>query len=183
MRGFEGAAARAYFKVLGALVRPDDPELMPCGRTRRPPRDPVNALLSFFYGLLRTECAGALEAVGLDPQVGFFHTLRPGRPSLALDLMEELRPVLADRLALTLVNRREVGGDDFVTSEGGAVHLSDPGRKKVITAYQEAKLRQITHPLLREDVSAGLLPHVQARLLARFVRNDIPYYPPYLDGR
>ena len=129
VRGSEGDAARAYFGTFGSMVREDREAFTPHGRTRRPPLDRMNALLSFVYTLLRHDCAGALEGVGLDPQVGYLHTLRPGRPALALDLMEELRPILADRLVLSLINRRQVKRTDFVEREGGAVHLTDKGRK------------------------------------------------------
>jgi CRISPR-associated protein Cas1 len=180
IRGAEGDAARTYFGVFGHMVRGDRAHLGPEGRTRRPPRDPVNAVLSFLYALLRAECASALEGVGLDPQVGYLHALRPGRPALALDLMEELRPVLADRLAITLVNRRQLGKGDFEGTPGGAVHLTEDGRKTVIVAYQRRKEETIQHRVLRERVPLGLVPHVQARLLARHLRGDVKEYPPFL---
>jgi len=180
IRGAEGDAARTYFGVFGHMVRGDRAHLGPEGRTRRPPRDPVNAVLSFLYALLRAECASALEGVGLDPQVGYLDALRPGRPALALDLMEELRPVLADRLAITLVNRRQLGKGDFEGTPGGAVHLTEDGRKTVIVAYQRRKEETIQHRVLRERVPLGLVPHVQARLLARHLRGDVKEYPPFL---
>jgi CRISPR-associated protein Cas1 len=180
IRGAEGDAARTYFGVFGHMVRGDRDHLGPEGRTRRPPRDPVNAILSFLYALLRGECASALEGVGLDPQVGYLHALRPGRPALALDLMEELRSVLADRLAITLVNRRQLGKGDFERTPGGAVHLTDEGRKTVIVAYQKRKEETIQHRVVKERVPLGLVPHVQARLLARYLRNDVKEYPPFL---
>jgi len=180
IRGAEGDAARTYFGVFGHMVRGDRAHLGPEGRTRRPPRDPVNAILSFLYALLRAECSSALEGVGLDPQVGYLHALRPGRPALALDLMEELRPVLADRLAITLVNRRQLGKSDFEGTPGGAVHLTEDGRKTVIVAYQRRKEETIQHRVLRERVPLGLVPHVQARLLARHLRGDVKEYPPFL---
>ena len=150
------------------------------GRNRRPPRDPINALLSFLYAMLMTDCVAAAEGVGLDPQMGFLHALRPGRAALALDLMEELRSVLADRLALTLINRRQVSAKDFVDRPGGAVHLGDDGRKEVITAYQKRKQEEITHPTLDQKMPLGLVPHIQARLLARVLRGDMEEYVPFL---
>lgn len=180
LRGLEGMAARNYFGVFGYLVRPDEPEHLAFdGRTRRPPRDRVNALLSFLYALVRSECAGALEGVGLDPQVGFLHALRPGRPALALDLMEELRPVVADRLALTLINRRQVRAEHFERSVAGGYLLTDDGRRNVLTAYQERKEELVTHRVLRQRIRLGLVPHVQARLLARALRRDVPEYVPF----
>jgi CRISPR-associated protein Cas1 len=140
----------------------------------------MNALLSFVYTLLRHDCAGALEGVGLDPQVGYLHTLRPGRPALALDLMEELRPILADRLVLSLINRRQIQQVDFTEREGGAIHLSDRGRKEVIMAYQNRKQDEVQHRVIGKKVAMGLIPHIQARLLARHLRGDIPDYLPFL---
>ncbi len=180
VRGFEGEAARAYFDVFGHMVREDRPSFTPDGRTRRPPRDRTNAVLSFLYALLQAECASALEGVGLDPQVGYLHALRPGRPALALDLMEELRPVLADRLALTLVNRRQLRAEHFEEEPGGAVLLNDEGRRAVILAYQRRKGEEIEHRALSQKVPFGLVPHVQARLLARHLRDDLVEYPPFL---
>ena len=179
VRGVEGDAARSYFEGFWQMVRGGD-AFSAGGRSRRPPRDRVNALLSFLYALVRNECASALEGVGLDPQVGFLHALRPGRPSLALDLMEELRPVLADRLTLTLVNRRQVQAGDFEEFPGGAVYLNDDGRKKVIMAYQQRKTEEVTHRVLKQKVPLGLVPHVQARLLARHLRRELPDYPPFV---
>jgi CRISPR-associated protein Cas1 len=180
IRGAEGEAARAYFGVFGHMIRGDRPEFVPDGRTRRPPRDRANAILSFLYALVRGECASALEGVGLDPQVGYLHALRPGRPSLALDLMEEFRPVLADRLAVTLINRRQLRPEHFEFAPGGAVLLTDEGRKTVIVAYQKRKEEEIQHRVLRQKLPIGLAPHVQARLLARHLRNDLKTYPPFL---
>ena len=148
------------------------------GRTRRPPRDRLNALLSFIYALLMNDCRSAVEATGLDPQVGFLHVLRPGRAALALDLIEEFR-FLADRLALTLINRQQVAEKDFIAREGGAVLLSGDARKTVLVAYQERKQETLTHPLLTDAVTVGLLPHIQARLLARTIRGDIDTYIPF----
>jgi CRISPR-associated protein Cas1 len=179
VRGAEGEAARAYFAAMPALVRSQSGDFEPQGRTKRPPRDRMNALLSFLYALLRSECASALEGVGLDPQVGYLHSLRPGRPALALDLMEELRPAMADRLALALVNRRQLRPDDFEASLGGAVGLTDKGRRIVLAAYQKRKQDQVQHRVLRETVPMGLVPHVQARLLARHLRGDLRHYPPF----
>jgi CRISPR-associated protein Cas1 len=180
VRGTEGEAARSYFDVFGYMVRGDRASFTMDGRTRRPPRDRVNAVLSFLYALVQAECASALEGVGLDPQVGFLHALRPGKPALALDLMEEFRPILADRLAITLVNRRQLRAEHFEAKPGGAVLLSDEGRKAVIVAYQERKEEAIEHRALKEKVPLGLVPHVQARLLARYLRGDLSEYPPFV---
>lgn len=180
IRGCEGDAARTYFSVFGYMVRSDRSAMAPEGRSRRPPRDPANALLSFLYALLRAECASALEGVGLDPQVGFLHALRPGRPALALDLMEEFRPVLADRLAVTLINRRQLTSRDFDNGPGGSVQLNEEGRRTVIVAYQKRKEEEVRHRVLKQSVPLGLIPHVQARLLARHLRGDIKDYPPFL---
>lgn len=180
MRGDEGEAARAYFQVFSLMVREHRDAFGIAVRSRRPPRDPMNATLSFLYTLLRSDCTAALEGVGLDPQIGFFHALRPGRPALALDLMEELRPVMADRLALTLVNRRELKPDDFTEHEGGSVYLNETGRRTVIMAYQKRKEDEVDHRVLGGKTPLGLIPHLQARLLARHLRNDLPHYIPYL---
>ena len=178
LRGVEGSAARHYFSGLNLLVRPDQRAAFAMdGRTRRPPRDRFNAMLSFLYAMWMNDCRSALEAAGLDPQVGFLHTLRPGRASLALDLMEEFRP-WADRLALTLINRGQVGADDFSLREGGGVLLEPAARKAVVVAFQERKKDEINHPLLAQSVPLGLVPLVQARLLARAMREDgAPYVP------
>ncbi|MDA8216269.1 MAG: type I-C CRISPR-associated endonuclease Cas1c [Dehalococcoidales bacterium] len=180
VRGAEGEAARAYFEVLGRTIRVDREFFGPRGRTRRPPRDPANALLSFLYVLLRGECASALEGVGLDPQVGYLHALRPGRPALALDLMEELRPVLADRLAITLLNRRQLKAEHFEVRPGGAVFLTEDGRRTLVVAYQRRKEEEVSHRVLKQKVPLGLVPHVQARLLARHLRGDLKDYPPFV---
>ncbi len=179
LRGLEGSAAKQYFRVFGELILHQKDDFPFRERNRRPPRDRMNALLSFLYTLLTYEVASALEAVGLDPQLGFLHADRPGRPSLALDLMEELRPVLADRLALTLVNRKQVRGKGFLIKESGGVLMDDETRKKVITAWQERKRDEITHPFLKERIPLGLLPHVQAQLLSRYLRGDLDAYPPF----
>ena len=180
VRGIEGESARAYFATLDRMVREDRATFRMDGRSRRPPLDPINALLSFLYALLMNDCVAAVEGVGLDPQMGFLHALRPGRAALALDLMEELRSVLADRLALTLINRKQVAARHFVNRPGGAVHLEEEGRKEVIVAYQKRKQEEITHPVLDQKMPLGLVPHVQARLLARVLRGDLEAYPPYL---
>jgi len=180
IRGNEGEAARTYFGVFGYMVRGDKSSFTPDGRTRRPPRDRANAILSFLYALVSAECSAALEGAGLDPQVGYLHSLRPGRPALALDMMEEFRPVLADRLALTLINRRQLAAADFEATPGGAVRLTDDGRRAVITAYQKRKEEEIQHRALKQKLPLGLAPHVQARLLARHLRGDLKDYPPFL---
>jgi CRISPR-associated protein Cas1 len=179
MRGAEGEAANGYFAVFDSLLRSPDPDIRFNGRSRRPPRDPVNALLSFLYTLLTHDCRSAAESVGLDPAVGFLHRDRPGRPSLALDLMEELRPVLADRLALSLINRRQLRSSDFETRDGGAVLLSEAGRKTVLTAWQDRKKEERRHPFLDEMAPLGLVPYLQAQLLARHLRGDLDAYPPW----
>lgn len=149
-------------------------------RSRRPPRDRINALLSFLYALLLNDCRSALEAVGLDSQLGYLHAVRPGRHALALDLLEEFRAVLGDRLALTLINRGQLSKTDFDEKEGGSVLLNDTGRKTLLTAFQERKRETLTHPLLDQQVEIGLLPLIQARMLARFLRDDVEAYIPYL---
>ena len=180
LRGLEGEAARLYYGTFGDLVRREDDVFAFLRRSRRPPLDPMNALLSFLYALLANDCRSALETTGLDPAVGFLHRERPGRPSLALDLMEELRPVLADRVALSLVNRRQLGSADFETAVSGAVSLSDDARKAVLTAYQERKRTELTHPFLKEKTTLGLTPFIQATLLARRLRDDLDGYPPFV---
>jgi CRISPR-associated protein Cas1 len=137
-------------------------------------------LLSFLYALVRIECEAALEGVGLDPQIGFLHAVRPGRPSLALDMMEELRPVVADRLALTLINRRQLTEQDFVERPGGGVALTDEGRRTLLTAYSKRKAEEVYHPVVDKNTSIGLIPHLQARLLARHLRGDLEHYPPFV---
>lgn len=176
--GIEGEAAANYFGVFNELLRGSGFEFN--GRVRRPPTDPVNALLSFIYALLTSECASALQGVGLDPYVGFLHQDRPGRLSLALDLLEEFRAPIADRLVLTLINRKQLQLKDFVQEGSGATRLTDDARKTVLMAYQERKQDEITHPFLNEKMAIGLLPHYQALLLARHLRGDTAYYPPYL---
>lgn len=181
LRGIEGEAARTYFSVFSRLIRPDLREAFTLnGRSRRPPRDRVNALLSFFYTLVTHDCRTALETVGLDSQVGFLHALRPGRPALALDLVEEFRPILADRAVLTLINRGQIKADDFRVTEGGAVLLADGGRRTASVAWQDRKQETLTHPLLETEVPIGLLPQIQARLLARTLRGDTEAYLPFM---
>ncbi len=180
LRGLEGEAANAYFAVFWHLVRCDDPAFAFRNRSRRPALDRVNSLLNFLYAMLGHDCRSALEAVGLDPQVGLLHADRPGRASLALDLMEEFRPVLADRLALSLINRRQLAASDFVVEEGGAVMLTEAARKTVLVAWQERKKEELRHPFLGEQVTLGLVPHIQAQLLARHLRGDLDGYPSFI---
>ncbi|MDR2530118.1 MAG: type I-C CRISPR-associated endonuclease Cas1c [Oscillospiraceae bacterium] len=180
LRGIEGEAASSYFSVFDDLILQNKEEFYFRGRSRRPPLDNVNALLSFMYALLSNDISAALSAVGLDPFVGFFHTDRPGRRSLALDLLEELRAPLADRFVLTLVNTKQLSAGDFLLKESGAVQLRDDARKSMLTAWQNRKKEQITHPYLREKLEWGLVPHAQALLLARFLRGDIDAYPPFM---
>lgn len=179
LRGLEGDAARVYFGVFGLLVRTDRSAFPFDTRTRRPPRDRTNALISFLYALVLAECSSALEGVGLDPQVGYLHALRPGRPALALDLLEEFRPIVADRLALRLINRRQIQASDFEDHPGGGVFLTEQGRRTVLRAFQERKAEEIPHRVLGRSIPIGLLPHVQARLLARHLRGDLPAYPAF----
>lgn len=180
LRGIEGDAAHKYFGQINRLVKPDQRmHFAMDGRTRRPPLDRMNALMSFLYSMWMNDCRSALESVGLDPQIGFLHTVRPGRAALALDLMEEFRP-LADRLALTLINRGQISAGDFSIREGGAVSLEPNGRKTVVVAFQERKQEELTHPLLAQPVPLGLIPLVQARLLARAIRGDIETYVPFI---
>jgi len=181
VRGLEGEAAASYFDVFTLMMKPAERDSLPMnGRNRRPPLDPVNALISFLYTLLLNDCVSALEGVGLDPQMGFLHVPRPGRPSLGLDLMEEFRSFLADRLAITLINRKQVTIEHFEPRPGGAVYLNEKGRKEVVAAYQKRKQEEVDHPLLAEKSPIGLLPHLQARLLARHLRGDLEAYIPYI---
>ncbi|MEW6182563.1 MAG: type I-C CRISPR-associated endonuclease Cas1c [Bacillota bacterium] len=180
VRGIEGESARKYFSVFDNLITCQKPEFYMRGRNRRPPLDNVNALLSFLYSLLLHETRAALQTVGLDPYVGFLHRDRPGRAGLALDLMEEFRPYMADRLALSLINRRQVTGDGFIQKESGGVIMKDTVRKVVIDAWQKRKREEITHPFLEEKIPVGLLPYAQALLLARHLRGDIDGYPPFV---
>ncbi len=176
--GIEGDAASTYFGVFNELLRGSGFEFG--GRVRRPPTDPVNALLSYIYTLITHECSSALQGVGLDPYVGFLHQDRPGRVSLALDLLEEFRAPWADRFVLTLINRKQIQLKDFITEASGAVRLKDDARKTLLVAWQERKQVEIMHPYLNEKVPMGLLPHCQSMLLARHIRGDTEFYPPYL---
>ncbi len=180
LRGLEGEAAQSYFGVFDQLIRVEAPELRFSGRNRRPPRDAFNALLSFLYTLLTHDCRSALETVGLDPAVGFLHRDRPGRPSLALDMAEEFRPLLGERLALSLINRRQLNARDFQVFDNGVVMLQPDARKTVLVAYQERKREQLRHAFIDEKVDIGLLPYLQAQLLARHLRGDLDGYPPFL---
>jgi len=180
VRGIEGDAARCYFAVFDHLITARKQTFFFHERSRRPPLDNMNALLSFLYTILTHDAAGALETVGLDPQVGFLHRDRPGRPSLALDLVEEFRAFLADRLALSLINLRQLDARGFKTTESGAVHMTDPARKTLLVAYQKRKQQEIQHPFLGEKTHIGVLVHLQARLLARHIRGDLDAYPPFL---
>lgn len=180
LRGAEGEAANTYFGVFDNLILAQKEDFIFTDRSRRPPLDNINALLSFIYTLLAHDVAAALESVGLDPAVGFLHRDRPGRPSLALDLMEELRPFLADRLALSLVNRQQIKGKGFRKTETGAVMMDDKTRKELLVAYQKRKQEEIQHSFLGEKVTIGLLPHCQAMLLARYLRGDLDGYPPFI---
>jgi CRISPR-associated protein Cas1 len=180
LRGIEGGAADVYFQCFSSLIAPQSREFTFTTRSRRPPLDACNSLLSFLYSMLAHDARSACEAVGLDAAVGFLHRDRPGRPGMALDLMEEFRPFLADRLALSLINRRQVAISGFKTSESGAVLMSDETRKAVLVAYQKRKQDEIVHPVLNEKVTVGLMIHLQARLLARGLRGDIDAYPPFV---
>jgi CRISPR-associated protein Cas1 len=179
LMGIEGSAAKLYFGVFDQLILQQREHFTFNERSRRPPLDNMNSLLSFLYTLLTNDVASALEAVGLDPYVGFLHQDRPGRPSLALDLMEELRPIFADRLALSLVNRKQITGKGFTQKESGGILMDDDTRKTVLNAWQERKREEIIHPYLKERIPFGLIPHVQAMLLARFLRGDLDAYPPF----
>jgi CRISPR-associated protein Cas1 len=180
VRGLEGEAARTYFGVFDHLIVSQKESFYFRERSRRPPLDSMNALLSFLYAMLANDVTSALESVGLDPAVGFLHRDRPGRPGLALDLMEEFRPVLADRVALSLVNLQQVKGNGFTTTETGAVTMDDKTRKEVLVAWQKRKTEEVQHPFLGEKVTVGLLPYVQALLFARHLRGDLDGYPPYV---
>lgn len=180
LRGVEGEAARGYFEALNLVVKPAYRAAFALnGRTRRPPLDRLNALISFLYAMLMNDCRSALETVGLDPQLGFLHAVRPGRASLGLDLQEEFRAILCDRLALTLINRGQIGEKDFDLREGGAVMLNEKGRRAVVAAWQERKQEEITHPLTDAKIPSALLPFVQARFLARTLRGEMESYLPY----
>ena len=180
LRGYEGEAAKLYFRVFDEMILQQKKDFFFEKRSKRPPMDRVNALLSFTYTLLTHMVRSGLETVGLDPYVGYLHTERPGRVSLALDLMEELRPVLADRFVLSLINRKMLNGKDFKIKENGAVLMTEDARKMILTEWQNRKKEQITHPYLKEKVEWGLAPYVQAMLLARYLRGDLDGYPPFL---
>jgi len=180
LRGIEGDAARTYFGVMDILILVDKQNFFMNCRNKRPPLDNVNCLLSFLYTLLTHECRSACETIGLDPSAGFLHKDRPGRPSLALDLMEEFRSVFADRLALSLINRKQLSKDNFMKMPNGEIRLDDCGRKTVLEAWQNRKNQIIIHPFLNEKIERGLLPYVQALLLSRYIRGDIENYPAYI---
>lgn len=180
LRGLEGQAAISYNSVFDQMILQQKEDFYFHMRSRRPPKDNLNAMLSFAYTLLANDTASALEGVGLDAYVGFLHRDRPGRASLALDVMEELRGVYADRFVLSLINKKIINADDFVKKENGAVIMTDEARKKFLSAWQTKKQEKITHPYLGEKIPWGLVPHVQALLLARFLRNDLDEYPPFL---
>ncbi len=179
LRGYEGECAKQYFSVLSDLITAQQEDFKFEQRSKRPPLDPANALLSFLYAILANDVRSALETVGLDPQVGFLHQIRSGRPSLALDIMEEFRSYLGDRIMLNLINLKQVSKKDFEIRESGEVRMSDSARKELLTAYQKRKQEEITHPFLGEKMTIGLLPHIQAQLLSRYIRGDIETYPPF----
>ena len=180
LRGAEGMAAASYFSVFSLALKQQRRDFEFVSRSRRPPRDRINCLLSFLYALVRHDCVAALTAAGLDPFVGYLHAERPNRPALALDLMEEFRPWLADRLALTLINRQQLGVADFKEREGGSVEFTETGRKRVIKAYQERKMETLSHPLLDQNYRVAQIPFLQARILARHLRGDLADYLPFV---
>ncbi|MFD1929814.1 type I-C CRISPR-associated endonuclease Cas1c [Sporosarcina siberiensis] len=180
LRGVEGNAASTYFSLMDDMILQQKEDFFFKGRNRRPPLDNVNALLSLVYTLLASDVGAALETVGLDAYVGFLHRDRPGRMSLALDMMEELRSVCGDRFVLSLINKKQVQASDFLKKESGAVLMTDEARKKIFKLWHDRKDEQITHPFLKEKISWGLVPHAQALLLARFIRGDLDAYPPFL---
>lgn len=180
LMGIEGVAAKAYFSAFDQMILKNQAYFRFDGRNRRPPLDPVNALLSFTYSILGNEIAGALEAVGLDPAVGFLHALRPGRASLALDLLEELRAPLADRFVLSLINLGTITDRDFARKENGAFYLTDDARKRFLAAWQKRKQEVITHPFLKEKLPWGLVAHAQAMMMSRYIRGDLDAYPPFM---
>lgn len=179
LRGYEGECANLYFSNLSELITSQKNDFKFLQRTKRPPLDPANALLSFLYAILANDVRSALETIGLDPQVGFLHQIRSGRPSLALDIMEEFRAYLGDRVMLNLINLKQITIKDFEFRESGEVRISDNARKELLSTYQKKKQEEITHPFLGEKMTIGLLPHIQAQLLARYVRGDIEEYPPF----
>ena len=180
LRGAEGMAAQTYFSEFTLLLKQQREEFKFTTRNRRPPRDRINCLLSFLYALIRHDCIAALTTAGLDPFVGFLHAERPNRPSLALDLMEEFRPWIADRLAVTLINRKQIGAEHFREREGGAVEFTDAGRKNILQAYQTRKQETMQHPLLDQQLRVGQMPFIQARILARHLRGDLAEYLPLI---
>lgn len=180
LRGYEGEAASVYFSVFDEMILQQKKDFIFTGRNKRPPTDYVNAMLSFVYTLLTNNIASALETVGLDPYVGMMHTERPGRVSLALDLIEELRPVLADRFVLSMINKKVVSAKDFLKKENGAVLMKDDARKRFLSEWQNRKKEILTHPYLKEKMEWGMVPYVQAMLLARYLRGDLDAYPPFL---
>jgi len=180
LRGIEGEGARKYFSCFGEMILQQKEDFYFEGRNRRPPMDNVNALLSYLYSILTYEIQSALEAVGLDSYVGFFHTDRPGRASLALDMIEELRSYMVDRFVITLINKKQLTKRYFIKKENGSVILDDDGRKILLTTWQDRKREEITHPFLNEKIMVGLIPYVQAQLLARYIRGDIEDYPPFM---
>ena len=180
VRGIEGSAARVYFSTFTEMIKTNRSFFKFLKRTRRPPRDAINCLLSFVYTLLLNDCISAIETVGLDPQLGFLHEVRPGRPSLALDLMEEFRSIFADRLVIALINRKQIQPEDFEIRPGGSVKLKDKPRKNLLIAYQERKQDEMIHPFIDKKTSFGLIPHLQARILARHIREDIEGYVPFI---
>jgi len=180
LRGIEGESSASYFNAFNALLNPSSNGFTFTTRSRRPPLDPINALLSFLYTLLAHDCRSACEAAGLDAAVGFLHRDRPGRPSLALDLMEALRPILADRLAATLINRKQIAAAGFSIQPTGGVIMDEKTRKTVLVAYQQRKQDELIHPFLNERIALGLVPHIQAQLLARYLRGDHDLYPEFI---
>lgn len=180
VRGIEGICAQGYFDAFDAMITAQRTDFRFTYRSRRPPRDRMNALISFLYSMGTNDCASALEGVGLDPQFGMLHVLRPGRPALALDLVEEFRAIILDRLSLTLVNRKQINAEHFDVRPGESVMLNEEGRKAVLVAYQKRKQELVAHPLFKEKVPIGLLPHLQARILARWFRGDTAHYRPYM---
>lgn len=180
VRGIEGDAGRIYFSAFNHLITSQKDDFVFTKRTRRPPLDNINALMSFLYTILTHDVMSALEGVGLDPAVGFLHRDRPGRPGLALDMMEEFRPFLADRLTLSLINRKQVQAAGFIRTESGGIHMDDDTRKEVLIAWQKRKQETIRHPFLEEETTVGLLLHLQALLLSRWLRNDLDGYPPFI---
>ncbi|MCS6886273.1 MAG: type I-C CRISPR-associated endonuclease Cas1c [Acidobacteriota bacterium] len=180
VRGLEGQAANVYFGSFNLHLKQQQETFLFTSRSKRPPLDRINCLLSFLYALVRNDCISALATVGLDPFVGYLHAERPNRPALALDLMEEFRPILADRIAITMINRKQICESDFVLREGGAVELTQNGRKAIIIAYQSRKKDTLVHPVLEQEISYGQVFIVQAKILARYLRGDIPEYYPFI---